>query len=209
MDLSNTSLPYSTPIATETEYHVYTIDGLDTASMTTSYSDVFTIVFRFIAYLEQPAVESVVIRTRLRDISPRFPHSNDDDILEGIYDELVELSSSKIRGIALGIIVLQIRSMQTNQLLQALRRWNAREIRLFVSELMLSSFPKLVRSTNGPTEMHRMLCDLYFSDAHFDMNIVAFNAFIGELREFCSEGCPSDSVMRLTTSHSPISWTTR
>lgn len=53
--------------------------------------------------------------------------------------------SDTIRGIALGIIVVQIASKQTSQLVQAIIRWPSKEIRLMMLDLMLSLYPSLTR----------------------------------------------------------------
>lgn len=54
--------------------------------------------------------------------------------------------NSNIRSLALGIILVQIATQQTAQLVEAVRRWvRTAEIRLFISELMLSLYPWLIQ----------------------------------------------------------------
>jgi hypothetical protein len=89
------------------------IDDPDTASVTTSGSTVLTqpsTVSTFSSIFEWgpgamagkgilavgeallSGIESIVIRTRLRDIAKRFPHRDDQPIPDEIYADLVELS---------------------------------------------------------------------------------------------------------------------
>ena len=49
------------------------------------------------------------------------------------------------RGMALAMIVVQIATEQTLELVRTIERWPSKEIRLLMSELMLSLYPSLIR----------------------------------------------------------------
>jgi hypothetical protein len=51
--------------------------------------------------------------------------------------------NSTIRGLSLAMILVQVATGQTEQLVERIGRWPSVEIRSFVSELMLSLYPWL------------------------------------------------------------------
>jgi hypothetical protein len=104
--------------------------------------------------------EYVIIRRRLEAISAKFPHLNIDQIpgIREMYDDVLELSrfahkhkiytivlnyprgrhglyADAIRGRAMAILLVQIGSGQTQQLVKHLLNWPFTELKIFISEL--------------------------------------------------------------------------
>ncbi|KAG6911427.1 hypothetical protein DXG01_016524 [Tephrocybe rancida] len=97
--------------------------------------------------------EFIIIRRRLNAIAGKFPLADAVNIkgLEGMYDDLLELSSSwlkrctttrlhlyagDIRDKALQILLSQISHRDTRYLVKCLNKWPDVEIQIFLSELM-------------------------------------------------------------------------
>ncbi|KAF9269060.1 hypothetical protein L218DRAFT_417445 [Marasmius fiardii PR-910] len=143
-------------------------------------------------------LDHLVIRWKLSRINSDLSKSNaassssllSVEKLEKICDDLLELSrldfyDAKVRQKALRLIMIQIGSRETSQLVSCIMKWPQEEIRIFLSEMMdfmpilwiddshlqpadtsqVLSYPELIsvyRSSQSPTETHEVVPFLDF-----------------------------------------------
>ncbi|KAL0060408.1 hypothetical protein AAF712_005815 [Marasmius tenuissimus] len=139
-------------------------------------------------------LDNLIIRWKLArinsDLSKSSTATGDStfsvDKLERIYDDLLELSrldfyDAKVRQKALRLIMIQIGSRETNQLVSCIMKWPSEEIRIFLSEMMVFmpclwnrntressqnlSYPELIsvyRASQSASEKHEVIPFLSF-----------------------------------------------
>ncbi|KAJ8084529.1 hypothetical protein PM082_003301 [Marasmius tenuissimus] len=100
--------------------------------------------------------ERLVIQRKLLDIKNYFPHTDEDQLSKNTYDDLLELSrpdfdvySKGIRRQVLGLIMVQIATRQTSQLLGSLARWDPKELE---TRLVLLEYLKCLPITGNSDE---------------------------------------------------------
>jgi hypothetical protein len=136
----------------------------DTSTATVDVQGIGTLSGRMIYAVGEVAlrgVENLAIRRRLAKSISAFPHKDDDIIkdIETIYDHAFELSRyftefsanqvlkrnllfrfglyrAQVQRQALRVLLIQISTRQTRQLLRSLVKWPSIEIALFISEIL-------------------------------------------------------------------------
>ncbi|KAL0068611.1 hypothetical protein AAF712_004327 [Marasmius tenuissimus] len=100
--------------------------------------------------------ERLVIQRKLLDIKNYFPHTDEDQLSKNTYDDLLELSrpdfdvySKGIRRQVLGLVMVQIATRQTSQLLGSLARWDPKELE---TRLVLLEYLKCLPITGNSDE---------------------------------------------------------
>ncbi|KAF9466981.1 hypothetical protein BDZ94DRAFT_95506 [Collybia nuda] len=108
--------------------------------------------------------EYVIIRRRLNTIASNFPHRNTCHIqgIDQMYRDILELSRrglyhDTIRTRALTIILVQVGSRQTQQLIKCLLHWPPIEIKIFITELTTILHPFQLKFVQGPGEQPTLI----------------------------------------------------
>ncbi|PPQ92762.1 hypothetical protein CVT25_003871 [Psilocybe cyanescens] len=118
-------------------------------------------------------IDRVIITARLRSITSKFPHSNEQaSSIKGIremYNVILELCRSgmyndELRKKALQLLVVQIKDEQVQILVEALARWHLIELELLLPEIVdiIIPFRRLPWGRNrlAPEIRDHVLCDL-------------------------------------------------
>ncbi|KAL0955335.1 hypothetical protein HGRIS_004218 [Hohenbuehelia grisea] len=144
-------------------------------------------------------VEKVVIRWRLATINSSLNRNPDSpsgsvDKLEKILDDVLELSrldfyTPKVRQQALRLIMMQIGSLETTQLIKCVVKWPAEEIQIFLSEFMMC-MPLLWNDVDAPDYQWELL-ELYKSSqsASAEHPLIPFLTFLQQLSEAGPDAC--------------------
>ncbi|KAH9482141.1 hypothetical protein JR316_0004236 [Psilocybe cubensis] len=118
-------------------------------------------------------IDRVIINARLRSITSKFPHSNEQALgIKGIremYNVILELCRSgmyndELRAKALQLLVVQIKQGQVQLLVEALARWHLIELELLLPEIVDIIIPyrrqPWGRNRLAPEIRDHVLCDL-------------------------------------------------